>query len=209
MPKSPRNQELFVTQLQRPCGDDHDNSKSNSDDDEQPMDPPETNTMKAPDPAHEQEQEQEQAEAEAPTELQQPLLAGTLTGDSEMAKNAGNEFNTTAKDLLGVSVHHFVHVFLPSVLETKATEKTRFLDLENLKRNATEKNFVRQKTCHSRCPIDGRMGSAYVHTLQGKDHVGPSTAMLSWTWQYTVGDVVATLQDYCREQDCDPKRTVS
>eukprot|EP00797_Seminavis_robusta_P030892 Sro658_g182720.2 (502) ;mRNA; r:24350-25855 len=31
--------------------------------------------------------------------------------------------------------------------------------------------------------------------------------MLSYTWRYTIGDIVATLQGFCEEQKLDPKRT--
>ncbi|CAB9509963.1 Hydra magnipapillata [Seminavis robusta] len=109
-------------------------------------------------------------------------------------------------DLLGVSVHHFVTVFLPSVLEEYGDHggERRFMDIENLK---SPHGFVRQKGASTKCPLDGQMGAAYVHTLQGEDHVGPSTAMLSWTWKYTVSGVVETLKDYCEEHRFNPKRT--
>ena len=106
-------------------------------------------------------------------------------------------------DLLGVSVHHFVNVFLPDILKEFPAD-AKFLDIENLYKTA---GYVRRKGAGHVCPLDGQPGAAYVHTLSGQDHVGPSTAMLSWTWQYTVSDVVHTLNDYCEEHRYNPKRT--
>lgn len=110
----------------------------------------------------------------------------------------------SAKDLLGVSVHHFVQVFLPAVLASGYSTSSQFLEIENFR---TQDSFVRQQGATTTCPVDARMGAAYVHTLVGDDHVGPSTAMLSWTWKYTVGSVVETLEDYCLEHGLNPKRT--
>jgi hypothetical protein len=99
-----------------------------------------------------------------------------------------------AKDLLGVSVFHFVNVFLPALLANGYSSSSQFLDIEDFR---TSDSFIRQQGATTLCPVDGRMGAAYVHTLVGEDYVGPSTAMLSWTWKYTVGSVVETLEDYC------------
>jgi hypothetical protein len=109
-----------------------------------------------------------------------------------------------AKDLFGISVHHLVNVFLPAILANGYLASSQFLDIENF---CTGDSFIRQYGATTPCPVDGRMGAAYVHTLVGEDHVGPSTAMLSWTWKYTVGSVVETLEDYCQEHGFNPKRT--
>ena len=138
-------------------------------------------------------------------------------------------------DLLGVSVHHFRSVFLPDILQhPEFSMQSKFHEIENLRapnnassvgsssdgssdnnnnNNTTRGCYVRDKGAHHICPVDGRPGAAYVDTLSSsmaphpEDHCGPSTAMLSWTWQYTVGDVVHTLVEYCREHHYNPKRT--
>jgi hypothetical protein len=43
--------------------------------------------------------------------------------------------------------------------------------------------------------------------LEGQDHVGLANHMLSWTWSYSVRDVVKTLVIYCETNSFDPKRT--
>ncbi|CAB9524237.1 Kinesin light chain [Seminavis robusta] len=51
------------------------------------------------------------------------------------------------------------------------------------------------------------MGAAYSHCLQGEDHVGEATHMLSYSWAYSIGDIVDTLSDFCHQNNLDPKRT--
>jgi tetratricopeptide (TPR) repeat protein len=53
--------------------------------------------------------------------------------------------------------------------------------------------------------MDGRQGAAYVHTLQGADHVGPASIMLSYTWGYTIGDIIDVLNNYCTTNNLNPK----
>ena len=108
-------------------------------------------------------------------------------------------------EFLGVSVYHLVHVFLPQIMETPdLSEKSLFYDIEDLKKDA---GYLRKKSIDAVCPVDGRMSSAYVHTLNGDDHVGLANHMLSWTWKYSVLDVVTALESYCNANELDPRRT--
>ncbi|CAB9526369.1 Kinesin light chain [Seminavis robusta] len=66
---------------------------------------------------------------------------------------------------------------------------------------------IRKKGAMTECPIDGHIGAAYVHCLEGEDHVGEATHMLSYSWNYSIGDIVDTLTDYCQQNQLDPKRT--
>ncbi|CAB9518597.1 finger protein [Seminavis robusta] len=66
---------------------------------------------------------------------------------------------------------------------------------------------IRTKSAKTVCPIDGKMGAAYVHTLQGEDHVGEAAHMLSYSWGYSIGDIVDTLTGFCLQNNLDPKRT--
>ena len=106
---------------------------------------------------------------------------------------------------LGVSVHHLSHHFIQKVASTPGlTKASKFHEIEDLDK---ETGFVRQRGESVICPLDGRMGAAYVHCLQGADNVGMATHMLSWTWVYSVREVVDTLVGYCETNKLDPKRT--
>ena len=80
-------------------------------------------------------------------------------------------------------------------------------DLENLK-DVCSLGFVRLAGINKRCPRDGRPGAAYVNCLEmDDDHVGIANFMLSYSWSYTIGDIVDTLACYCKSSGNDPKRT--
>ncbi len=51
------------------------------------------------------------------------------------------------------------------------------------------------------------MGAAYIDCIPGADNVGPADFLLSYCWQYTIGDIVECLVSYCEENDLDEKRT--
>ena len=57
------------------------------------------------------------------------------------------------------------------------------------------------------CPIDGKRGVAYVHCIDGNDHVGIATHMLSYAWGYRAIDIVETLSAFCKGNKLDPKKT--
>ncbi|CAB9528961.1 Kinesin light chain [Seminavis robusta] len=114
-------------------------------------------------------------------------------------------------DTLGVSVSHLEHIFLEEISNFTDTttgdplsRDSKIYQVENLK---GPPGVIRQKGANTRCPIDGRMGAAYVHCLRGEDHVGEATKMLSYSWSYTIGDIVDTLSEFCHQNNLDPKRT--
>lgn len=108
-------------------------------------------------------------------------------------------------EFLGVSVYHLENVFLPEVQSTqRLSGSSKFYEIENLN---NETGFVRNKGLNKVCPLDGRLGAAYVHCLDGDDHVGLANHMLSWTWSYSVRDVVGTMVGFCEANNYDPKRT--
>jgi tetratricopeptide (TPR) repeat protein len=111
---------------------------------------------------------------------------------------------------LGVSVYHLSHVFLKKEVCTSRDAKGNLLsrcskiyDIENLQ---DPLGAIRKKGRNVICPLDEMSGAAYVHCLQGKDHVGEATHMLIYTWQYTIGDIIDTLRDFCQTHELDPKR---
>uniref|UniRef100_A0A7S3QE98 Uncharacterized protein n=1 Tax=Chaetoceros debilis TaxID=122233 RepID=A0A7S3QE98_9STRA len=112
----------------------------------------------------------------------------------------------TDLDLLGVSVHHLANYFMDLVRAKypDSGNDTKIYQIEDL--NDLDKNgIIREEGKDTQCPIDDRRGAAYVHTLQGADHVGPASIMLSYTWRYTIGDIVDVLTNYCKSNGLNPK----
>ncbi|CAB9525616.1 expressed unknown protein [Seminavis robusta] len=114
-------------------------------------------------------------------------------------------------EMLGVSVFYLEQVFLEEeVCATTTTtgnplsKDSKVYEIEDLQ---GPPGVIRTKGANTVCPIDGKMGAAYVHCLQGKDHVGEATQMLSYSWNYAIGDIVDTLTDFCRQNNLNPKRT--
>merc|ERR1719193_417723 len=70
-----------------------------------------------------------------------------------------------------------------------------------------EPEIIRFKGARLVCPRDGNVGCAFVDTLEGSDDAGPATMMLSYTWGYTVGEIVDALAYYCERRGLDPRRT--
>ena len=109
-------------------------------------------------------------------------------------------------DLLGVSVHHLRTIFI-DLVHAKYPDSgndTTIYEIEDLRKLDTN-GIIRENGKDTMCPIDGRRGAAYVHTLQGAEHVGPASIMLSYTWGYTIGDIVDVLTNYCTSNDLNTK----
>ena len=124
-------------------------------------------------------------------------------------KKYGNKKEKKRKnrlDLLGISVYHLANDFLDEVRIKfpDSAEDTKIYEIEDLSK-LDENGIIREKSKDATCPIDGRQGAAYVHTLQGDDHVGPSSIMLSYTWGYSIGDIIDVLSNYCTTNNLDPK----
>eukprot|EP00553_Chaetoceros_curvisetus_P014334 CAMPEP_0204641500 /NCGR_PEP_ID=MMETSP0717-20131115/51162_1 /ASSEMBLY_ACC=CAM_ASM_000666 /TAXON_ID=230516 /ORGANISM="Chaetoceros curvisetus" /LENGTH=516 /DNA_ID=CAMNT_0051662171 /DNA_START=473 /DNA_END=2023 /DNA_ORIENTATION=+ len=117
-------------------------------------------------------------------------------------------------DLLGVSVHHLLLYFMKEVHRVGLTENSKFEDLAHSE-NLLESDGFRQKCANITCPIDGRSGASYVHSIvfgenddeNDKDHYGKATVMLSYSCHYPIRDIVLTLTDFCKLSGLDPKRT--
>lgn len=107
--------------------------------------------------------------------------------------------------LLGVSVHCLMTKFMDSVNSTRGLDKySKIYEIENLHKDM---GVIRRQSADNTCPIDGKLGSAYVHTLKERDLVGPATLMLSYTWGYEIGQIIDTLNHYCTSNGLDTKRT--
>mmetsp|Transcript_2717 Transcript_2717/g.3821 ORF Transcript_2717/g.3821 Transcript_2717/m.3821 type:complete len:540 (-) Transcript_2717:18-1637(-) len=110
-------------------------------------------------------------------------------------------------DLLGVSVHNLRTDFM-DLVHTKHPDSgndTTIYQIEAL-REFDKNGIIREKGKNTMCPIDSEKGAAYVHTLQGADHVGPASIMLSYTWRYTIGDIVDVLTNYCKSNGLNQKK---
>ncbi|CAB9506175.1 Tetratricopeptide repeat protein [Seminavis robusta] len=104
-----------------------------------------------------------------------------------------------------LSVQYLATTFLQEVYAAGMNRDCSIYQLENLEHD--EAGIIRQKGANVRCPLDGREGAAYVHCVQGRDNVGVATQILSYSWSYTIGDIVDTLVEFCKSTGRDPKRT--
>jgi hypothetical protein len=115
--------------------------------------------------------------------------------------------------LRGVSVHHIAHD-LPAAA-VKATRVPfphhgRTIDpppVDGITVLHTVAAVV-VPWCEMRvCPRDGGKGCAYVDSLSGPDNVGPSSAMLSYSWSYRIVDVAEALAEWATAKGRNPART--
>lgn len=98
--------------------------------------------------------------------------------------------SSAADPPLGVSVYHLKQVLLKNkICGCGAADSTtgkllsassKIHEIENLQ---GPPGVIRQSTMHKTCPIDGKVGAAYVHSLDGASHVGEATHMLSYSWR--------------------------
>jgi len=101
--------------------------------------------------------------------------------------------------LRGVSVHYLNNGF---VKELEAAGFSRESTIHEI-----EPAVIRGKGAGVACPRDGRLGSAFVDTLEGGDEAGRADFMLSYTWGYTVATIADSLVAYCAKNGLDPRRT--
>ena len=128
----------------------------------------------------------------------------------------------------GVSVHYLTNTFLAEVLafhdngndddndnndngipeKVPLTRNSTIYELEDLSSSGSM-GFIRSKGRGVVCPRDGQLHAAYVDCLADgdDDSVGEATHMLSYSWGYSIGDIVDTLVDYCRSNHLDETRT--
>ena len=100
----------------------------------------------------------------------------------------------------GVSVGYLRDCFLQEVANAGFAKSSTVYEIEE--------QIIRGKGAAVVCPLDGRMGASYVHSL-GNDpnKVGTATYMLSYCWHYTVGDIVDTLIHHCISKNMNPYST--
>ncbi|CAB9515220.1 Hydra magnipapillata [Seminavis robusta] len=133
-----------------------------------------------------------------------PVVILTNTKEGSDHTNEPDELKLDNKAL---SVHYLSTQFLQEVQEAGLNRDATIYQIEDL-RQEDQPGVIRRKGIHVMCPIDQKMGAAYVHCVgDDPDNVGLATRMLSYTWNYAIGDIVDTLVEYCETTDQDPKRT--
>ncbi|CAB9497489.1 Kinesin light chain [Seminavis robusta] len=106
---------------------------------------------------------------------------------------------------MGISVHWLQTGLLKEVSSEGFQSSANVYDIEPL--------VIRGKGRDVTCPVDGNHGSSYIHALlaSGKEEeiqaVGTPLYMLSYSWNYTIQDIVETLTDFCRTNNLNPKST--
>ena len=131
---------------------------------------------------------------------QHPRLTATPT-------SSGTSTTDQADDVQGVSVHWLCTGLVDEIRSFGLDEKCASIhDIECLE-GPSSKGVIRKKGAHVMSPVDGRLGASYVHCLKGKDRVGKANYMLSYTWSYKFGDIISTLQEFCKTNNLNPKRT--
>eukprot|EP00978_Attheya_sp_CCMP212_P000863 scaffold1856_cov56-Attheya_sp.AAC.2 len=129
--------------------------------------------------------------------------AGSNHND-ELTSEIPDELSVDPLEKLGVSVH-YLKTFLEEVLlDPDLSRDSTIYDCEKLE---GPPGVIRQKGEDVLCPIDGQLGAAYVHCLDGEDEVGDANFMLSYSWGYSIGDIIDSLDYHCATQYLDPKRT--
>jgi len=106
--------------------------------------------------------------------------------------------------LLGISVSYLANELMQEVKEANLDTSSRIYELEDLQ-DVDNNGLIRRKGADVECPIDGKKGAAYVHSIHDPDAVGTAEIMLSYAWGYTIGDIVDTLKEYCKKISKDPK----
>lgn len=110
--------------------------------------------------------------------------------------------------ILGISVHWLQNGFMKELHSAGLNDHSTIHEIEDLNSNSTESCVLREKGKSTMCPLDGRIGAAYVHCLENDaDKVGVATHMLSYTWSYSIGDIVGALCDFCETHNLNLKRT--
>jgi tetratricopeptide (TPR) repeat protein len=100
--------------------------------------------------------------------------------------------------LRGLSVKYMATTFMDEVHAAGLDRNAKIYEIEPL--------VIRPKGQDMSCPRDQRTHCAYVDCLDDRD-AGIATHMLSYTWGYTIGDIVEGLTLFCQLEKLDPEKT--
>lgn len=109
------------------------------------------------------------------------------------------EEQRAASEMKGVSVHHLSTEFCCRLAAKGLVPDNVVYEVEP--------EVIRPEGAGRICPRDGKRGAAYVDCFDDADDVGAANRMLSYTWGYTIRDIVDTLQAHCQRTGSDPKKT--
>eukprot|EP00930_Biecheleria_cincta_P009610 TRINITY_DN11138_c0_g1_i2.p1 TRINITY_DN11138_c0_g1~~TRINITY_DN11138_c0_g1_i2.p1 ORF type:complete len:758 (-),score=171.60 TRINITY_DN11138_c0_g1_i2:108-2318(-) len=104
--------------------------------------------------------------------------------------------DTLGHHLRGISVHYLSTTLIEEVTAAGLDRSARVYEIEP--------TVIRPKGPVGPCPRDERDGLAYVDCLKEGD-AGIATHMLSYTWGYKIGDIVDSLELFCRSQCLHPE----
>jgi hypothetical protein len=110
--------------------------------------------------------------------------------------------------LLGVSVYHIADELFPAAMVATNASSASTIDAPEQKVRVKDavKNVVMPKCRQLMCPRDGQVGCAYVDALEGTERVGPASALLSYSWSYTLRHVCEALSEWSATHGRDPAR---
>lgn len=117
-----------------------------------------------------------------------------------------SKLNPEELGVLGISVAYLSNQFMAEVRNAGFDETSQIYNIENIS-DFDEHGVIRRKGVDVQCPIDKKIGAAYVHSITNMADVGKADIILSYTWGYTIGDIVDTLIEYCKDSKLDPKNT--
>ena len=106
--------------------------------------------------------------------------------------------NEPGHRLRGVSATCLLNVFLPEVEAAGLSVDSNVYEVEH--------KVLRDKGKSVLCPRDGKQGAAYVDCVPN-GQAGEASVMLSYSWAYTVADIVETLLDFCDTSGRNPENT--
>eukprot|EP00928_Gymnodinium_smaydae_P041851 TRINITY_DN28270_c0_g1_i1.p1 TRINITY_DN28270_c0_g1~~TRINITY_DN28270_c0_g1_i1.p1 ORF type:complete len:640 (+),score=86.71 TRINITY_DN28270_c0_g1_i1:114-1922(+) len=107
--------------------------------------------------------------------------------------------SSVGNPLRGVSVHHLKSELRDEIDLAGLPWTAKVYEIEPL--------VIRPRGEGVLCPHSGKMGASYVDALQGVDHAGLSQYMLSYTWGYSISDIVESLSHHCVQRSHDAART--
>jgi len=106
-------------------------------------------------------------------------------------------------EVRGISVSYLANQLLKEVVDAGLEETSKIYEMEDLS-DLEHDGLIRRKGANKECPIDKKPGAAYVHSIADPKAVGRANVMLSYAWKYAIGDIVNTLQLYCKNNRKDP-----
>eukprot|EP00931_Biecheleriopsis_adriatica_P087127 TRINITY_DN61637_c0_g1_i1.p1 TRINITY_DN61637_c0_g1~~TRINITY_DN61637_c0_g1_i1.p1 ORF type:complete len:933 (+),score=138.48 TRINITY_DN61637_c0_g1_i1:76-2874(+) len=101
--------------------------------------------------------------------------------------------------LRSLSIDYLKSDFLHEVHGANFESTAAIYDLEPV--------IIRPRGESKTCPRDGEIGAAYVDCIDDPGKTGIATHMLSYTWAYSVEDIVSTLACHCEQRNLHPKQT--